>query len=356
MSTSSKSVSSSPSGSNRTLHKALDAYAQSSGHLRSSAQATRLSRVGLLKQRHPDCSLTRLTNNVASRMMWEWQSRPLTRRGTPYSFSFVRQMVGELLRFFIWLDQSDEYEWSMPRGLMSSYVNVRRFVRDRQVSKQPSIYTHEQLAVLNHHATPLERLALYVSLNCAMSSAQLGLLKLRNVLLDHEHEYAEFLGFESTSNDSWIRTRRRRTGEFGEWRLWPETTAVLRWGIERARRLGSEFVFVDEEGRPMWNEGSCHSGDRFSKLWARLVQRVRTSTPDFPAFPIGTLRRILPTHMRAQYGSEMSELCLGYTRERHINHNSVRPFGLFHEAMMKARAFFVCVFTAIKDDPCSEAE
>lgn len=339
-----------PSNPNRTLHEALDAYADTTKFVSRSTRRARCSRVALLKQHHPDCSLQRLTQDVASRMLWDWQSRPLTRRGTPYSLSFVRQMLGELLRFFTWLDLNDECGWAMPRGLMSSYIKVRRSVRDRQVPKRPSIYTPEQLAVLNHHATPLERLALYVSLNCAMSSSQLGLLKLRNVLLDHQHEYAEFLGFESTSNDSWIRTHRRRTGELGEWRLWPDTTALVKWGVRRARRLGSEYVFVDEEGRPMWNEGSCHSGVRFSNLWTRLVQRVRNSTPDFPAFPIASLRRILPTHMRVQYGSEMSELCLGYTRERHVNHYSARPFGRFHEAMMKAREFFACVFKAIKDD------
>ena len=350
MSTSSKSVSSSPSGSNRTLHEALDAYAQSSGHLRSSAHATRLSRVGLLKQRHPDCSLTRLTNDVASRMMWEWQSRPLTRRGTPYSFSFVRQMLGELLRFFTWLDLNDEYGWSMPRGLMSSYVNVRRFVRDRQVSKQPSIYTPEQLAVLSKHATPLDRLTLFVALNCAMSSSQLGLLRVSNVLLDHEHEHAKYLGFESSPEDSWIRTRRPRTGELGEWRLWPETTAILRWGVERAHRLGSEFVFVNSEGQPMWDEMSHKPHNPFSNLWNRLLRRVRETEPVFPAFPLGSMRNVLPEFLRREYGDEMAAICLTHHRSRCLEHHSVKPFGLFHKAMMKASEFFACVFTSIKDD------
>jgi integrase len=259
-------------------------------------------------------------------------------------------MLGELLRFFAWLDLNDEYGWSMPRGLLSSHVKVRRMDCDRRIPKGPSIYTPEQLAVLNKYATPFERLTLYVALNCAMGAAELGRLRVSNVLFDHEHEHAKHVGFESTPNDSWVRTRRPMTDVFGEWRLWPETTAILRWGVERARRLGTEHVFVNEKGRPMWNENSDNPSIRLSCLWSRLIQRVRKAEPDFPAFSLGSLRNVLPTYLLIEFGDEIAAICLTHSRLRHADHHTCRPFGRFHEAMVKAREFFACVFSAVKDD------
>lgn len=113
MSTTAAATTGSPFHHERTLHEALDAYAQTVAFVSRSTQRARLSRVGVLKQRHDDIPLKSLTFDVALGMIEEWRLRPLTRKGLPCSQSFARQMIWEIRRFFKWLDQNDEFEWSV---------------------------------------------------------------------------------------------------------------------------------------------------------------------------------------------------------------------------------------------------
>jgi hypothetical protein len=80
---------------------------------------------------------------------------------------------------------------------------------------QKDTYSVEELAELNRNATPLERLLLYVALNCGMGAAELGRLRTKDFLLHHRHEFADRLGFDSTEADSFIRFLRPKTGVSG---------------------------------------------------------------------------------------------------------------------------------------------
>jgi hypothetical protein len=156
---------------------------------------------------------------------------------------------------------------------------------------QKDTYTVEELATLNQSATPLERLVLYVGLNCGMGVAELGRLRANDILLFHKHEFEERLGFSSTKEDSFVRYLRPKTKVFGEWLLWPETVQMVQWGLERSKAIGSELLFVSESGRPWYNEEcSKNPQARFTNVFNGLVRRVQKSDPNFRHQPFGTLR------------------------------------------------------------------
>ena len=298
-----------------SLHEALDDYAAhdvpsantraGSGGL-SPYGRLRLARIKRFKREHEDVPLHSLDRDLCSAMVAHWRARPVGARGAT-SRDNARHHVGELMRFFRWLDTTDKFHWRMPRGMEGLKRKIPKTDADRKkaVDQQGGLLA-QAAGVINKHATPIERLLLYVGLNCAMGAAELGRLTGRDILLDHEHEYAERLHFESTSRDGFIRFLRPKTEVFGEWVLWPETVGMLRWGLERSRRIGSDLLLVSERGMPWYREHATNAQYHFANAWTRLLQRVRKSEPEFPILPFGTLRDTLPDLLRHKESDELA--------------------------------------------------
>jgi hypothetical protein len=170
-------------------------------------------------------------------MIRYWRQRPRKKDNSGItSKDNARHHIGELLRFLRWLDQTDRFAWLMPRGVERIDRTIQGTDSERTTklsAMQKPTYSVDELAVLNHHATPIERLIFYVGLNCAMGAAELGRLQISDFLLSHVHEFADRLNFNSSANDSYVRTLRPKTRVFGEWLLWPETVEMVQWGIAR---------------------------------------------------------------------------------------------------------------------------
>lgn len=243
------------------LYEALDTYEQQdirqhnvvpgSSQLTSYGQR-RLDRVKRFREHHANVALYSLNFDECKAMLDHWRTRPPRNDGKPTSRDNSRHHVGELMRFFKWLDSSSSYRWVMPRGLERVDRKVPKTEGERRLaSRMKEVYSVEELALLSAHATPFDRLTLYVGLNCAMGAAELGRITLDDILLNHQHEHARKLYFESSDADSFLRFLRPKTGVFGEWLLWEETVVMLRWGIERAKALKSPILFVSENGTPL---------------------------------------------------------------------------------------------------------
>ncbi len=184
-----------------------------------------------------------------------WRSRPARRDGKPTSHDNSRHHVGELMRFFRWLDSSSAFRWQMPRGLERVERKITKTEGERRLSAiTKEIYTVEELAELNRHATPVERLMLYLGLNCATGAAELGRLFEGDFLLHQTHPYAERRHFVSTPEDSFARFIRPKSHVFGEWLLWDETVRMVEWGLELSRRLKSDLLIISERGQPWYRE------------------------------------------------------------------------------------------------------
>ena len=342
-----------------TLYQALDAYSENvdrtgerlkSGVLKPSQQL-RKERIKRFKVNHANVPLALLNLEQCSEMVSYWRNRPETKRGTRSSRDNCRHHISELFRFFRWLDSTELFEWEMPRGLAGTPRRIAKFEDERSLSAVTKhTYTIEQLAILNRHATPLERLALYVGLNCAMGAAELGRLLIDDVILKRSHPFKDRLKFESSDGDSFIRYFRPKTDVFGEWLLWGPVADFLPWGVERAQRIKSNVLFVSEDGNPLYVEDSKNAQSGFANQWYDLLKRVRKSEPSFPSLPFGTLRDTLPDLLRQNFqgGDELASLCLCHgspsKTDKLLECYSNKPFGRLHRAIREVFEQFAPIF------------
>ena len=244
-----------------TLHEALEAYKQDSrshnidpgSKEMTSYGLRRLQRVKRFKEHHDDTPLSSLDYDACKSMIEHWRNRPARKDGNTTSHSDSRHHVGELMRFFRWLDSSSAFHWQMPRGLERVERKVPKTDGERRLSAiTKDLYTIEELAEINRHATPVERLVLYLGLNCAMGAAELGRLVEGDFSIRQPHPYADRLHFHSTPEDSFARFLRPKTHVFGEWLLWDETVQMVEWGLRAVKtpqvghpfRLGSAAALV----------------------------------------------------------------------------------------------------------------
>ena len=320
----------------------------------------RLERVKRFRKAHDDIPLHDLNFDTCSAMIAFWRNRPVGARGAT-SRDNARHHIGELLRFFRWLDTTEKYQWEFPRGLERVDRKVGKKDSERKLSSiTKAIYSVEELAILNQHATPIERLLLYVGLNCAMGAAELGRLVEADILLNTKHEHSARLHFASTDSDSFVRFLRPKTGVFGEWLLWPETAALLAWGFARARRIGSDLLFISERREPWYNESATNAQYKFANSWTRLLNRVQKSHPEFRRLPFGTLRDTLPDLIRHRESDDLASLCLAHGSPFHgdnlLECYGNKPFGRLHTALRGLHDHFGPVFAAAPDDPCEEGK
>jgi hypothetical protein len=351
-----------------TLHEALDGYAAEierdgakleDGTLKQYPRK-RLKRIERFKREHDDIPLYSLNKSQCAAMISFWRNRPTTSRGTKSSRDNCRHHLYELSTFFEWLDGTDLFGWQMPKGVRSLRGKVAKISGEKKLSAvtKPS-YSPEQLATLNKHATPLERLCLLLGLNCAMGAAELGRLEASNFQFMEMHQFADKLAFDSTENDSFLRAFRPKTEVFGEWLLWRATVEMVLWAIERAETLDTEFLFVWDTGLPLYDEASANPQASFANVWNRLIKRVQKSQPDFPRLPFGSLRDTLPDVIRHRYSDDLASLCLCHgspsKADSLLECYSNKPFGKLHSAIRELENHFKPVFDAV-DDPFDKSK
>lgn len=282
----------------------------------------------------------------------------MTARGTRYSRDSARHHLSELFRFFRWLDQSEKFGWTAPKGLSSISRKVPKFDSERSRSSAGKpIYTAEQLICLNENATALERLCLYLALNCAMGAAELGRIRLANID-KQQHPYAHKLRFESSPDDTFLRFDRPKTEVFGEWLLWEPVARQVEWGVKRAKQVGSDLLFCYGNGTPIYAEvRSKNAQQGFANIWHRLVNRVRKGEPGFPSLPFGTLRDTLPDTMRHEFDGELASLLLCHgspvASDTLLECYTGKPFGRLHDATRKLFEVYRPMFDAV-DEPTEE--
>jgi hypothetical protein len=160
------------------------------------------------------------------------------------------------------------------------------------------------------------KLVLGVSVNCAMQPAEIGRVEVDDVFLTHPETGVE--GY-------WIYFERPKTHEHGEWLLWDEVGELVVWGVERAKSLGAQRIIVNDNGTPWYRDESANPHHKFSKWWSQkpsgkdyhkgVITRVQETCPDFPYYPIKSLRKILPNLVRPNWGREVSDL----VNARHVD-------------------------------------
>ena len=350
-----------------SLHEALDAYA---GHVEKTgiridettlkySQRKRLKYVKVLKQQHPDKPLMSMCSfDAIAEMFSHWANRPEYAPGQHYNKTSAHHRLKELQRFLRWLDHTSEFEWEMPRGVEQLQITFVGRPEDRSgTALKRKLYTPEQLGIIAKYANNFDRLLLFTGVNCAFGAAEVGRLLVGDVLFQYRHEYADRLHFETTRQDSFIRMIREKTDQFGEWLLWPETTEILRWGIQRAQSLGSEIVVCRSSGAMLYKEENQNASAAFAKRWRSLLKRVRKKHPELPFYSFGKLRKILPDILRHKYSDALASIALShktaYKPDSLLEAYGNKPFGRLHTAIRELRDHFQPMLDVASSAPLS---
>lgn len=288
------------------LFDALDAYAEhvkvkyADGETVTPYGDGKLKMIGRFKERHDNIALSALTFDGCQSLIRLWQSRPKVKgRDKPITKKTAENHIAEWMCFFRWLNKTDLFEWRKPLDFDELETRVSETADDRRKKVRPNqveTYGIDELKLLNEYATPLERVLLLLGLNCGFGGAEQGTIHLQEIYLCQPHPYADVLDFKSSTEDSFIKRVRLKTGVYGEHLLWPQTVEAIRWAIDRRQRQGDAtpdaLLLLTDEGNPFFRrtEGN-NPGRTFQNKWNGLTRRVQSDYPDFPWLSFGKLPR-----------------------------------------------------------------
>ena len=277
----------------QTLHRAIEAWgiAYRDRFLQGGNGApTETGRKGYdaaqrLKECHPDIPLHDLSFAVVDEMAAYWCRRPTARTsagaasGSPISVATVKNMLGFLRQFLVWLHRSDAFGWRDTDRIIDDATRRRRVralltpeERKREAAG-PATWTLDELVMLYRYATNGERLLLLLGLNGGFAQSEVV------------HRMREEVHIEDDPPQ--IRYIRHKSAKPGGFALWPQTVTALQWNDAERRRLRvreSPWAVVSAAGHPLTRQ-------RISNRWNALLARISARNPAFPKRPFKVLRK-----------------------------------------------------------------
>ena len=366
------------------FHEALDKYIE---HIRKTdlertSEELRLTAFGNLKaeqaerikSRQADRSLSALDFHGCQDLLDYWRNRPPTqpRHGKPsrpMAKKTCENHVAELIRFFKWLHKSKDFAWRKPEDFDDLATKIKDTTDERTGigHLNVKVFTNEELALLNKYATPLERVLLLLGLNCGFKGAEQGTLRFDHLFLDRPHPFAPMLkevaGFECGPEDRFILYSRNKSGVYGEFLLWPQTVAGLKWAVARQKRICARLkieapqLLLNDKGIPFFRRTGSNKNQSqiFMNKWAGLIRRIRKDHPDFPGYSFSSLRDTASDRIRHIAGGEVAAvfLCHGepVKKDNLLDLYTNRPFGEVFRALRRLEQDLKPVFEAAPSDP-----
>ncbi len=364
------------------LHAAFDAYIEYikrsylTAAMEGETQVTspygniQVQRVKRFKERHEDVPLDDVRLNVIQSMIDYWRARPNVKGTTrPIAVKTAQEHIKQLRAFFKWLNKNEDFAWRKPLDFDDVVLTVKPNAKEIAAKVTPikvKTFDLSQLCLLHKYATPFERALLLLGLNCGFGAAEISTLLMNQVRLSEQHPYDEFLGFHSTSNDSFIKRLRIKTSVYGEWLLWPETVAALEWAIrrrhqqlivtrgpDRGRNISPQadsILLLSEDGTTLVKQTeSGNTSSRIANIWnSGLIARVVKDNSEFPTLSFGKLRKTAGDLVRRFADGEVSSifLCHGtpVQSDSLLDIYSNRPFGKVFDALRNVRKYLEPVF------------
>ncbi len=322
--------------------------------------------------------LSKLTYDGCDAMIEVWTQRPTRKDGTgPLAVKTCREHDKRIKEFMRWLSKSDRFDWKKPIDFDELKLAIRKSNKDKSApvtvqSQQVRTYTVEQLKTLNEFATPFERFLLLCGLNLGFKRMECATLRVGEITLRQKHPYSQYIAFDFTENDSFVRRIRTKTEVYGEWLLWPLTVQGMEWVLDRRRKqthiqrtdgttLGipyrsTSIALLNDAGhsftRPTKSGNPNH---QLTNMWNRLLDRVETAEPKFPRLPHEALRDTASNWIREEFLGEISEIFLGHGSplgsKSLIECYTNKPFGNVFRALQWLQEKLKPVFDATPDDP-----
>lgn len=339
--------------SRETLHRAMDAYADwirqeyfdaDEGHVNDNGM-TKIRQVNTLKEHLKDRPLSEVDYTACDEMFGHFRKRPISSRTkAPMKRKSCQNYIGELGRFFDWLDLQDRFKWRLPER----FPRIKRKVDELEsdiAAEAAEIFTFSdlQLELLFKYAGPLDRLFIALGLNCAFGVDQTGRLRVGEVLLDHKPPI--------------IRRIRRKKRVLGKHYIWEPTRTLLRWAIEQRHKLASDesldFLILKQTGKPFWRKTAGGNRARdIPNYWTRLVDRIREDHPDFPKVAFNTLRDTSVHRIREIAGEEIASIHATHKHnspDENLRRYSNAPWKKVYRAQQKLGRRLAEVFAAVPD-------
>lgn len=359
-----------------TFHEALDKYDQFietdvSLRVTPGTKANRHGQVKQLKIEHEDMPLAFMDLAACKKLFDHWTARPIMDKetGERYGNGTCKHRISELSMFFDWLHGTPEFLWRKPADYdtISKVIvkdKTKRSIREL-ISKPP--FSVEELATINRHCDPLERLLLYLGLNCAFGAAESGRLEFDDVYFRQKNPLAHVWKnqkFTSDDSDSWIAYLRPKTGVAGCWWLFPETVEALEIWMKERPKANTERIIVTEAGTSLYRDESKNAQSGFNNLWTRLLKRIdraqAKSSGDeekrIVRLPFGALRDQLPDWAVHEGDSESSSIALAHGKpfkDDLLGCYANLPFPRLFEVQKRYREFLMPVFEAAASPRCS---
>lgn len=247
-----------------------ETYCTDAGDLTDSGK-TKIHCINFCKNYVADVRLADLDMSRIGDVYRQIAQRPVSKKtGNPIAVRTARSVSKEFRQFLRWLHTSPRYSWRLPNDyyIRAYEGKLNRQLLQRRVS-QPSTYTIEQLTTLWKHATSFERCLLTLGLNCGFGAADIATLQREEVHLHQPHPFAGRIGLSGTDDDSWIRRIRRKTGAYGEWKLWKITVAALEWMAVNRPQYDSPYLLQTRKGKSL--SGDDHKSGLIFHAWKRLA-------------------------------------------------------------------------------------
>jgi hypothetical protein len=314
------------------LHGALREYAE---HLKAKNQTPdrKLTEWGVklveLVQRfidhHADLGLAALNLKKCEELLTYWCQRPKRKdTGKPISKNTARNMRIQLMGFFKWLGREEKYGWNRPAALSDfrSKIPLTDAEKGRRGHRLPT-FTLDELGTLYKAATPRVKLMMLLALNCAFKQAEIGSLLKCEVHFAHVHPHYRKKG-------DYIFRVRRKSGVYGEWKLWPETAALLADAMKNSK-LSEALSTTTGESYSKLTSGGNHNM-KIPSLWNCLLRKV----PEVQKLPFTSLVDTAVDMVREIAGGEVSAVfkCHGKpVSDGLLDLYSGRPFDKVFEAL-----------------------
>jgi hypothetical protein len=325
---------------------------------------TKIKQVQTLMDRHEDVPLAGVDHEAVEDMVRYWRRRPL-KKGTTRQISrtSAENYISELKRFFKWLHRSKKHPWRKPEDFDGINTSVDRDPAEaRRRLVQASVFSREELVLLNRYATPLDRVFLLLGLNCAFGVAEIASLTVGEVCLFQAHSprEQELLHYETTDRDSFIKRVRPKSGVYGEFILFPQTVQAMQWALARRRRqpgFGPEAPLLLNARGERYDKPTS-SGNRNQQIpnrFAALRARVRKDGHEMSDLSFGKLRKTSADLVRRFSDGEIAGVFLFHGRPVQTDDladvYTNRPFGKMFAAIRRVEEHLQSVFEAAGPEP-----
>ncbi len=354
----------------KTLHEALDAYVdwireeyrQGDSETISEYGHTKLGQFKTIKDRHEDIKLSEVNLDHIETMFRYWRRRPASRahatKGKPMSLDSVRHYLGELERFFKWLNRSQNFTWRKPEGFEDLDKTVRVDTSEVKTSiRQVNLFQLEELVALNRYATPTERLYLMLGLNCGFGPKEIATLTIGECFLNQglPKDEQELFDFPTTTDQSFVSLVRNKTTIVGKYLLFAQAAEMVRWSMQhrlsQPNPAPDQPLILSQAGTPLDKRSKKGNPSRLvANAFARLKERCEFNSQPVSNLPFKCLRKTAGDLIRRFSDGEISGVFLLHgspvKRDKLSDVYTNRPFGKVYRAIQQVEEYLAPVFAA----------